>query len=171
MMAYSGWKEGPAPRPGFTLVEAKHEQAESPVVVAVHDSTQAIRLFRAGLDEAMSRSSVLVVLDYGTPSLREQLEDRSQNGESRERSHMRALWANSHVRMEQVEPETGDLESTVSYCEAIRASLLIVGADHISGDTLDSGLADRIFNGDFDVLMVSEHPNENRLSRDPSDEG
>jgi hypothetical protein len=168
MLAQHGWKSKPSPRRGFTVVEASRELKESPVVVAVHDSTQALRLFRSALDEAMSRSRDLIVIDYGMTSLREELSDDSVEVDSGERSAMRALWANPHVRVVRVEPVDAELDKTISYCESVRASLLIIGADQVS--TIDRELADRIFKGDFDVLVVTDHPTANRLVEESDQE-
>jgi hypothetical protein len=165
MLAQGGWKSKPSPRRGFTVVEASRELKESPVVVAVHDSAQALRLFRSALDEAMSRSSDLVVLDYGITSLRDELQGDSKEIEPKETSAMRALWTNPHVHVVRVDPADANLETSVSYCESVGASLLIIGADHISATDLDAGLARRIFNGDFDVLVITDHPTEDRLFR------
>lgn len=170
MLAQHGWKSKPSPRRGFTVVEASRELKESPVVVAVHDSTQALRLFRSALDEAMSRSADLVVLDYGSTSLKDELSDDSTEVDSTERSAMRALWANPHVRVVRVEPVEADLEKTVSYCESVRASLLIIGADQISATGLNA-VPDRVFNADFDVLVITDHPTEDRVLRDSGDDG
>jgi hypothetical protein len=170
MLAQHGWKSKPSPRRGFTVVEASRELKQSPVVVAVHDSSQALLLFRSALDEAMSRSRDLVVLDYGSVSLREELEDDSGEVDPRERSAMRALWTNPHVQVERIEPGESDLEKTVTYCESVRASLLIIGAHHISGTAIDVGLASRIFDGEFDVLVITDHSTEDRLVPGSDDE-
>lgn len=170
MLAQHGWKSKPSPRRGFTVVEASRELKESPVVVAVHDSTQALRLFRSALDEAMSRSADLVVLDYGSTSLKDELSDDSTEVDSTERSAMRALWTNPHVRVVRVEPVEADLEKTVSYCESVKASLLIIGADQISATGLNA-VTDRVFNADFDVLVITDHPTEDRVLRYSGDDG
>lgn len=171
MLAQHGWKSNPSPRRGFTVVEAHRELKESPVVAAVHDSAQALRLFRSALDEAMSRSRDLVVLDYGSTSLKDELKGDSENVDPTETSAMRALWTNPHVRVVRVEPADAALEKTVSYCETIKASLLIIGADHIGTTGIDTGLANRLFNGDFDVLVVTDHPTQDRLLPRPGDKG
>lgn len=130
------------------------------MVTAVHDSAQGLHLFRTALDEAISRSTDLVVLDYGVTSLRDELDDESTEMDPRVRSDMRVLWANPHVQVLRVDPGEASLERTVSYCESVKASLLIIGAAHMSESPLDMELANRIFHGDFDVLVVTEHPNE-----------
>lgn len=170
MVTQHGWKSKPSPRRGFTLVEASRELKESPVVVAVHDSVQALRLFRSALDEAMSRSRDLIVLDYGSTSLRDELRDESKKVDPRERSAMRALWTNPHVRVVRVEPAEAGLEKAVTYCEAVEASLLIIGAEHMSTTGINAALADRIFNGDFDVLVVTDHPTADRLVDESGEE-
>jgi hypothetical protein len=76
----------------------------------------------------------------------------------RARSDMRALWTNPHVRVERLDPVEASLERTVSYCESVKASLLIIGAAHMSGSPLEKDLATRIFHGEFDVLVVTDHP-------------
>lgn len=158
MLTQHGWKSKPSPRRGFTIVEASREPAESPVVVALHDSSQALRLFRSALDESMSRSRDLVVLDYGTTPLRHELSDETKGVDPRERSAMRALSTNPHVKVVRVEPYQASLERTVSHCEDIKSSLLIIGADHLGSSAIDADLARRIFTGDFDVLVVTDHP-------------
>jgi hypothetical protein len=164
-MAQNGWKARPSPRRGFTVVEASRELAEAPVVTAVHDSAQGVHLFRTALDEAISRSTDLVVLDYGATSLRDELEDESTEVDPRARSDMRALWANPHVQVVRVEPVEASLERTVAYCESIKASLLIIGAAHMSEGPPEMELANRIFHGDFDVLVVTDHPREDPRHR------
>lgn len=170
MLAQHGWKSKTSPRRGFTVVEASRELKESPVVAAVHDSSQALRLFRSALDEAMSRSADLLVLDYGGRSLRDELNVDSKKVDPTETRAMRALWTNPHVHVVRVEPADADLNKTVSYCESVGASLLIIGADHISATDLNAGLAHRIFRGDFDVLVVTDHPKEDRLFRESGKE-
>lgn len=167
MLAQHGWKSSPSPRRGFTVVEASRELSSSPVVVAVHDSLQALRLFRSALDEAMSRTLDLIVLDYGATSLRDELRSEAGDVDDRERSAMRALWTNPHVRVVRVEPAESDLERTVSFCESIKASMLILGAAHVGSASIDAELSNRIFNGDFDVLVVTDHPTRDRLEREP----
>jgi hypothetical protein len=158
-MAQHGWNK-PSPRRGFTVVEASREFAEAPVVTAVHDSAQGIHLFRTSLDEAISRSTDLVVLDYGTTSLRDELENESTEMDPRARSDMRALWTNPHVRVDRLDPVEASLERTVSYCESVKASLLIIGAAHMISSPVEMDLADRMFRGEFDVLVVTNHPTE-----------
>jgi len=160
MLAQHGWKSKPSPRRGFTIVEASRELKESPAVVAVHDSTHGLQLFRSALDEAMSRSCDLVVLDYGATSLRDELGDDSREIDPGERSAMRALWTSPHVRVIRSEPTAADLENTISYCETVKASLLIIAADQIS--TINPDLSDRVFKGACDVLVITDHPTADR---------
>jgi hypothetical protein len=171
MLAQHGWKSKPSPRRGFTIVEASRELRQSPIVLAVHDSTQALRLFRSAVDEAMSRLCDLVVLDYGSTSLREKLASDSKEVDPRETSAMRALWSNPHVDVVRVDPTQAHLEGTISYCESVKASLLIISADHISASDMGSELAKRIFNGDFDVLIITDHPSGDRVLPGTGDEG
>ena len=154
MLAQHGWKAKPSPRRGFTMVDASRDLAESPVVVAVHDSLQVIRLFRSALDEAMGRARDLLVLDYGAAPLRSQL-DR-EGVDPREQSALRALWSNPHVRVVRVDPGEANITTTVALCESLRASLLILAADHIDPAKLDPGLIRQIFDGAFDVLVLAE---------------
>lgn len=163
MLAPHGWKSRPSPRRGFTVVEASREVSASPVVVAVHDSLQALRLFRSALDEAMSRSLHLIVLDYGTTPLRDELRAVPGDADERETKAMRALWGNPHVSVIRAEPVDSDIEKTVSFCESAQASMLILGADHIGSAAIDLELSNRIFNADFDVLVVTDHPRRDRL--------
>ena len=156
MLAHHGWKAKPSPRRGFTMVEASRELAESPVVVAVHDPLHGIRLFRSALDEAMGRARDLLVLDYGATPLRNQL-DR-EDVDPREQSALRALWSNPHVRVVRVDPGKANIATTIAFCESLRASLLILAADHIDPATLDPGLIRRVFDGAFDVLVLAESP-------------
>lgn len=160
MLAQHGWKSNPSPRRGFTVVEASRERKGSLVVVAVHDSTHGLRLFRSALDEAMGRSCDLVVLDYGVTSLRDELGDDSGEIDPGERSALRALWTSPHVRVIRIEPTAADLENTISYCETVEASLLIIAADQIS--TISPDLSDRVFKGAFDVLVITDHPAADR---------
>lgn len=154
-MARHGWKTRPSPRRGFTVVEASREQIGSPVVVALHDSFQSIRLFRCAVEEAMNRFRNLVVLDYGEVPLQEELDDDSFDIDPRERTSVRALWSNPHVRVVRIEPMESDLEKTVAYCESTKACLLVLAADHVGSSRLDAALADRIFRGAFDVLVLA----------------
>jgi len=169
MLAQRGWKSKPSPRRGFTVVAASRGLKGSPVVAAVHDSAQALRLFNSALDEAMSRVCDLVVLDYGNTSLRDEIEGGATGIQPKEANAMRALWTNPHLRVVRVEPADAQLEKTVSYCESVEASLLIIGADHISSAGIDAALADRIFNSNFDVLIITDHPTRDRLLREPHD--
>lgn len=156
MLAQHGWKSRPTPRRGFTVVEAMRVENTSPVVVAVHDTLHAIRLFRTAAEEAMSRCRHLVVLDYGETSLREQLDDETIDIHPRERKTMRTLLSNPHVRVIRANPLEADIEKTVAYCESVEASLLVVGADHIGAEDVTPSLPGRIFNADFDVLVLAD---------------
>jgi len=171
MLAQGGWKTNPSPRRGFTLIEASRTVPGSPVVAAVHEPAQGFRLFRAAVDEAMSRSLDLVVLEFGAESLRDSLQTGSGEIDDRERNTLRALLANPHVRLIRFEPVESDLERTVSFCESVGASMLVVGAEHISATPIDPALANRIFNGEFDVLVVTDHPAVDRPQVEPEHEG
>lgn len=165
MLAQHGWKSKPTPRRGFTVVEAKRVESTSPVVVAVHDSLQAVHLFRAAADEAMSRCRHLVVLDYGETSLQEGLADETTDIDPRERKTLRTLLSNPHVRVIRTDPVGTDIERTVAYCESVRACLLVIGADHVGAEGITPSLSGRIFNADFDVLVLADPG-----SRDVSDQ-
>lgn len=156
MVAQHGWKSKPSPRRGFTVVEASRVPTGSPIVLAVHDSVRAVRLFRMAIDEAMGRHRNLVVLDYGATSLHDAIEDEASDIDPRERRVLRSLLANQHVRVIRVETPEPNLEATVAYCESTQACLLILGADHIGSSRIDPGLADRIFKGHFDVLVLTD---------------
>lgn len=151
-----GWKANPSPRPGFTVVEASREESASPVVLAVHSSIRALHLFHTALDEAMSRGDDLAVLDFGTTSLRDELRSKPDDVDEREKTAMRALLINPHVHVIRAGPTDSDLEETVVFTESVGASLLILGADHIGATAIDEALSDRIFNGDFDLLVVTD---------------
>lgn len=156
MLAQHGWKSKPTPRRGFTIVEAQRVGATSPVVAAVHDSLQAIHLFRAAADEAMARCRHLVVLDYGERSLQGELADETNDIDPRERKTLRTLLSNPHVRVIRTDPVESDIERTVEYCESVETSLLVIGADHIGAEDITPSLTGRIFNADFDVLVLAD---------------
>lgn len=156
MLAPHGWKSKPTPRRGFTVVEAMRVENTSPVVVAVHDSLQAVHLFRAAADEAMGRCRHLVILDYGETSLQEKLTDETNDIDPRERRTLRALLSNPHVRVIRGKPAEAGIEKTVKYCESVTASLLVIGADHIGEEDITPSLSGRIFNADFDVLVLAD---------------
>lgn len=151
-----GWKSSPSPRRGFTVVEASRDETSSPVVAAVHDSLQAVRLFRTAAEEAMTRGRHLVVLDYGDSSLHDSLDDPANEVDARERSALRTLLSNPHVRVVRIEPVVTDLERTIAYCESVRACMLVLGADHMGSHELDATLASRIFDAEFDVLVLAD---------------
>ncbi len=165
MVTQHGWKSDPSPRRGFTMVEASRDVSTPPVVVAIHDSPHALRLFRSAVDEAMSRSLELIVLDYGATSLRDKIGDATGLLDERERSTLRTLWGNSHVRVIREEPRDPDLARTIAYCESISASMLVVSADDLGSAPVDT---ERIFNGDFDVLVIAEHSARGRIDREPA---
>lgn len=156
MLARHGWKLRPSPRRGFTVLERSRELSTAPVVVALHDSMHAFRLFRSGIDEAMGRVCDLVVLDFGELPLREQL--RATSGPHHEINALRALCSNPHVRFVRQDPGENSLELVVSFCESVGASLLILGADYASSSSLDGALTTRLFRGLFDVLMITDPP-------------
>ena len=156
MLAQHGWKSKPTPRRGFTVVEARRVEATSPVVVALHDSLQAVHLFRAAADEAMGRCRHLLVLDYGETSLQEQLSDETNDIDPRERRILRTLLSKPHVRVIRADPVESDIERTLAYCESVKACLLVVGADHIEAEDITPSLPGRIFNADFDVLVLAD---------------
>lgn len=154
-MLTHGWNTKPSPRRGFTVIEAS--RAKSPVVLAVHDSLQALGLFRCALEEAMSRVRNLMVLDYGTTSLHDELQDDAVDLDEHDRSTMRALWTSPHVEVVRMDPTESRLGSAIAYCEAHEASLLIVGAANFVSTELDPALAERVFSGKFDLLVLTEH--------------
>jgi len=156
MLAPHGWKSKPTPRRGFTIVEAMRLESTSPVVVVLHDSLQAVDLFHAAADEAMGRCRNLMVLDYGETSLPEELADETNDIDPRERRTLRTLLSNPHVRVIRGNPTDADIEKTVAYCESVKASLLVIGADHIGEDDIAPSLPGRIFNADFDVLVLAD---------------
>lgn len=164
MLTQHGWKSEPSPRRGFTMVEASHAGSTPPVVVAIHDSPHALRLFRSAVDEAMSRSLELIVLDYGTTPLHDKIGDDAELLDERERSTLRTLWANSHVHVVREEPMDQDLGRTIAYCESISATMLVLSADDLGSAVVDT---ERIFNGDFDVLVIAEHTARDRTDREP----
>lgn len=167
MLAPHGWKSKPTPRRGFTVVEAMRVENTSPVVVAVHDTLQAIHLFRAAADEAMGRCRHLVILDYGETSLQEKLADDTNVIAPRERRTLRTLLSNPHVRVIRGQPAEAAIEKTIAYCESVKASLLVIGADHIGEKDITASLSERIFNADFDVLVLAD-PGRNRHPLDVS---
>lgn len=156
MLAQHGWKPKPTPRRGFTVVEAMRVETASPVVVAVHDSLQSVHLFRAAADEAMGRCRHLVVLDYGETSLQEELADETNDIHPKERRTLSTLLSNPHVRVIRTDPVEADIERTVEYCESVKACLLVIGADHIGAEDITPSLPGRIFNADFDVLVLAD---------------
>lgn len=153
MLARHGWKPNPTPRPGFTIVAASRESTAAPVVVVLHDSAQAIHLFRSAVEESMGRLCDLVVLDFGQSSLREELVRPSPP--TRELNTLRAFCTHPHVRLMRQDPAEASVERTVSYCESIGACLLILGADFASSAAMDTALAARLFRGAFDLLIVT----------------
>lgn len=162
MLAQHGWKSKPTPRRGFTVVEARRVENTSPVVVAVHDSLQAIQLFRTAADEAMGRCRHLVVLDYGERPLQEKLADETIDIEPRERRALRTLLSNPHVRVFRAKPVEADIEKTVAYCESVEASLLVIGADQVGEEDITQSLFPRIFSADFDVLVLADARHRHR---------
>ncbi len=166
MLAQGGWKSNPSPRRGFTLIEASRTVPGSPIVAAVHRPEQGLRLFRAAVDEAMGRSLDLVVLEFGAESLRNSLQTGAGDIDDRERNTLRALLANPHVRLLRFDQVESDLEKTVSFCESVGASMLVLGAEHISTTPIDPALAQRIFSGEFDVLVVTDHPGGSSVEPD-----
>ncbi len=156
MLAQHGWKSKPTPRRGFTVVEAMRVENTSPVVVAVHDSLQAVQLFRAAADEAMGRCRHLVVLDYGETSLQEELANETIDIAPRERRTLRTLLSNPHVHVIRTKRVEADIERTIAHCESVKACLLVIGADHIGAEDITPSLSARIFNGGFDVLVLAD---------------
>lgn len=161
MLTRHGWKLNPTPRRGFTVVEASRESTVAPVLVALHDSARAVHLFRSAVEESMGRLCDLVVLDFGRSSLRQELSTTS--GAGRELNALRSFRANPHVRVIRQEPSDASVERTVSYCESIGASLLVLGAEFASSAALDTELAARLFRGAFDVLIVTEVDNSREV--------
>lgn len=149
------------------MVDASRDVALSPVVVAVPDMPQATRLFRLALDEAMTRTRELVVLDHGTIPLRDAMEGEPPGIGSREQAVLRALSSNPHVRLIRTEPVAPvDIGHVVRYCETIRASLLVLAAEQIDVAALDAALSQRLFGADFDLLVVTDHPAAERARTD-----
>lgn len=156
MVARHGWKSQPTPRRGFTIIEALRTEITSPVVVAVHDSLLAIHLFQTAAEEAMSRCRHLVVLDYGERSLQQELADEGNEIDPRKRKSLRTLLSNPHVRVIRIEPAESGLEKTIEYCESVDPCLLVIGADHLGAKDVAPSLGARIFNADFDVLVLAD---------------
>jgi len=168
MLTQHGWKSEPSPRRGFTMVDATRDVSSPPVVVAIHDSPHALRLFRSAVDEAMSRSLELMVLDYGTTPLYDKIDNDAEMLDERERSTLRTLSANSHVHVVRETPMVPDLGKTISYCESMSATMLVLSADDLGSADVDT---ERIFNGDFDVLVIAEHSARDRSDEAPAPDG
>lgn len=156
MLTPHGWKSRLSPRRGFTVLQARIELSP-PVVLALHDSTQALGLFRSAIEEARGRYLRLVVLDYGVVPLKDLLWQGSADSDPREQRALRALWSNPHVRVIRAEDLSAGLHEAVGYCESQQASLLIVAADVLASVTNDPELGPRILNAEFDLLVVTEH--------------
>jgi hypothetical protein len=167
MLARHGWKLRPSPRRGFTVLEASRDVATAPVVVALHDSDHALQLFRSGVHESMGRVCELVVLDFAELPLREQL--KATPHPLAEMNALRAFCSNPHVRLIRQEMDIG-LERVIAYCESICASLLILSADYASSSADDTALTRRLFRGWFDVLMITDPPDDEPIS-EPGSEG
>lgn len=159
MLPQHGWRPTPSPRRGFTIIESLREGSVPPVVVAITESPYALRLFRTAVDEAIGRSLDLLVLDSGPVPLSDRM--RPGAGDEREMATLRSLWSNPHVRVIRDDPIDPDLERVLVFCETAGAALLVLGADHIASSVVD---LDRIFNCDFDVLVVTGHTSETRTS-------
>lgn len=147
------------------MVEASRDVSSPPVVVTIHDSPHALRLFRSAVDEAMARSLELIVLDYGATPLQDRIGDDDELLDERERSTLRTLWANSHVHVVREEPMDPDLGKTLAYCESISATMLVLSAEDLGSAVVDT---ERIFNSDFDVLVIAEHSGQDRSDREPA---
>ncbi len=161
MLAPHGWKSRLSPRRGFTVVQALQE-TRPPAVVALHDSRQAFHLFQSALDEAMSRSIGLVVLDFGRVSLHDQLWRSVELGPVELR--LKGMMTNPHVRVIRIETFESGVESTLSYCESHDANLLIVSADFLADAAADPSLRSRMFNETFDLLVVTDQEEVARSS-------
>jgi hypothetical protein len=168
MLTPHGWKSRLSPRRGFTVLQARVDLSP-PVVLALHDSRQALDLFRSAIEEAKSRSLRLVVLDYGVVPLHDLLWDRSEGSDGRERQALRALWSNPHVRVIRVEATDAGVSYAVDYCESNQASLLIVAADVVAAVASDHELAPRMFNAEFDLLVVTEQRGASRPEHTDTD--
>jgi hypothetical protein len=156
MLAPHGWKSRPSPRRGFTVLQARLENSP-PVVLALHDSVQAVALFRSAIEEAMGRSRRLVVIDYGAVPLHDLLWDASDDPDPRDGQALRALWANPNVQVARAENIEAGISEAVAYCESHEASLLVVAAEVLASLISDLDLGPKIFNADFDLLVVTDH--------------
>ena len=155
MLTPHGWKSRLSPRRGFTVLQARLELSP-PVVLALHSSVQPLGLFRSAVEEAKGRCRRLVVLDYGAVPLHDLLWDDSADIDPRERKALRAVWANPNVRVIRADNLDSGIIEAVSYCEAHEASLLIVAAEVLGSLASDQALRPRIFNADFDLLVLTE---------------
>lgn len=138
------------------MVAADHETIQSPVVLATLEPERGSWLFRSAVEEAMGRSCELVVLDYGETGLQGWLRERAETGD-RDNAGLHTLACNPHVKIIPVGLEIDTLEHTVTYCESVQAGLLVIGAEQLP-PTIDRGLSDRVFGGEFDVLVVADKP-------------
>ena len=160
MLTPHGWKSRLSPRRGFTVLQARLELSP-PVVLALHSSVQALGLFRSAVEEAKGRRRRLVVLDYGAVALHDllwddSLWDDSEDLDPRERKALRAVWANPNVRVIRSDNLDTGISEAVEYCESQEASLLIVATEVLASLTTDLDLSPRIFNADFDLLVVTD---------------
>lgn len=154
MLASYGWKSRVSERRGFTAVKANQE-SRPPVVVALHDSGRGMQLFRSALDEAMSRSIRLVVLDCGAVSLHDQL--WGSDFDSQEHQDLKSLWTNPHVSVIRAEDFESATEATVAYCRSNEVTLLVVAADLLADAAMDKTSSARLLRGKFDLLVVTDH--------------
>ena len=136
------------------MVAADRETTQSPVVLGIDEPERGSWLLRPALDEAMGRSCELVVLDFAEIGLQGWLRARAETGD-REVAALHTLASNPHVKIIPLELEADMLEHTVTYCESVRAGLLVIGAEQLA-PSIDRGLSKRIFAGEFDVLVVAD---------------
>jgi hypothetical protein len=139
MVTLAGRGSFPTPRRGFTFVAASKGHIHGAVVVPALHSGLTARLIHAALDEAMARGCDPVVLDFGDPVPEDE--------------ELRVVLAGPHVQVVVTEPQSSRLEQVLAYCQTANADLLIIDADSVPG--LDPELAQKIFHGDFDVLVVA----------------
>ena len=148
-------ESGPIPpplysaRPGFTAIGGMPSQV-GPVVVHIDGSDESLDALRSAADQAMTRSSGIIVLD-GTGVAAESPAEAFSEVEPRRQELAAAILRNDHVEVRGDAPDP-----SVELYLGLGASLVIFGAGEVAALAERLDLLAALMAAPFDLMLLAD---------------
>lgn len=153
MSAHPSMRPEPSPRRGFTMVGETPIAAAGPVVVQVDDSAGSVRALMAAAEQAMARSTELIVV---TPLLGGVDETLMATLDDRALSSVQAILKSPRVTFHLVEESHLGFEGITDHCIERKACLLVLTRTVAERLVTAGGPLEGIMARHCDLLMVSD---------------